>query len=121
MDARKNFIFSNFDKSTLVLITAHCPGRFLFYLGVLLPLLISKLGKKNLLIFVYNVMAYTTCFMFSFDAKNYLKYIKVMIHRFLSHILFSNKEKEISKHCINTKNTWIGKFNVYTDPAMKHE
>ena len=66
-------------------------------------------------------MAYDTCLMFSFDAKNYLKYIKVMNHHFLSHIFFSNKEKDISKHCINTKNTWISKFNVYTDPAMKHE
>lgn len=48
-------------------------------------------------------MAHATCFMFSFDAKNYLKYIKVMIHHFLSHIFVSNKEKEISRHCINIK------------------
>lgn len=81
----------------------YCPGRLLLYPGVLLLLLISKLEKKNPLIFVSNVMAHATCFMFSFDAKNYLKYIKVMIHHFLSHIFVSNKEKEISRHCINIK------------------
>lgn len=44
-------------------------------------------------------------FMFSFDAKNYLKYMQVMIHHFLSHIFVSSKEKEISRHCINIKKT----------------
>lgn len=43
--------------------------------------------------------------MFSFDAKNYLKYMQVMIHHFFSHIFVSNKEKEISRHCIKYKKT----------------